>query len=150
VATNLKIVGSNSGIQSIRVHWLLELVTDDNDFSILDQFLDLIYDSGLVPAFEIMGNPFGNLKSFEKQSWSTLVRNLLSRYEGIYGAAEVSQWQFETWNEPDLKNYNTMNWTLAGKINHQSKNEHSKIEKYPVTRLRSVRPKCQGWLEWQS
>jgi L-iduronidase len=32
-----------------------------------------------------------------------------------YGLATVAQWRFETWNEPDLKNYNILKFTLQSK-----------------------------------
>ena len=34
---------------------------------------------------------------------------------GRYGIQYVSKWRFETWNEPDLKNYNVANFTVDGK-----------------------------------
>lgn len=33
-----------------------------------------------------------------------------------YGLSSVKKWKFETWNEPDLAQYNTLNYTLVGKL----------------------------------
>lgn len=31
-----------------------------------------------------------------------------------YGANTLKTWHFETWNEPDLKTYNLLNFTITG------------------------------------
>lgn len=33
---------------------------------------------------------------------------------GRYGVKAVAKWKFEAWNEPDLKGYNVLNFTLKG------------------------------------
>lgn len=33
---------------------------------------------------------------------------------GQYGVKSVTNWKFETWNEPDLKVYNLLNFTIKG------------------------------------
>jgi xylan 1,4-beta-xylosidase len=37
--------------------------------------------------------------------WADLVMHFIQHCAGRYGAAEVSQWYFELWNEPDIQNY---------------------------------------------
>lgn len=32
----------------------------------------------------------------------------------MFGAKKVLEWRFETWNEPDLRTYNKLNFTLEG------------------------------------
>ena len=39
--------------------------------------------------------------------WEQLVSALLLRYIGRFGAAEVSTWNFESWNEPDCPSLST-------------------------------------------
>ena len=34
--------------------------------------------------------------------WSALIRELVAHLRERYGAAEIQQWYFEVWNEPDL------------------------------------------------
>lgn len=34
-----------------------------------------------------------------------------------YGVKNVRKLKFETWNEPDLKGYNLLNFTLKGAVN---------------------------------
>lgn len=36
---------------------------------------------------------------------------------GRYGVESVKKWKFETWNEPDLKGYNLLNFTVEGAAN---------------------------------
>ena len=35
------------------------------------------------------------------QLWKDLIRQVAKHYVDIYGIKEVSQWNFESWNEPD-------------------------------------------------
>lgn len=56
----------------------------------------------------------GNMKRFDGIVWEDLTYQLLSRYIEFYGLKNVLQWKFETWNEPDLKSYNLLNFTLNG------------------------------------
>ncbi|RZB41597.1 alpha-L-iduronidase [Asbolus verrucosus] len=77
----------------------------------------------LKPRFELMGYPiksndtflinFHDGEAIGKQFWQQLVEEIASRYIARFGANEVSSWKFELWNEPDLRNYNLLNFTLA-------------------------------------
>ncbi|KAJ8946572.1 hypothetical protein NQ318_008302 [Aromia moschata] len=83
------------------------------NFSYMDAFLSHLDRHGLMPVFEFMGFPnqhtyFDKTENF----WFNLVATLVKRYIGIFGIKKVSQWRFETWNEPDLKGYNLLNCTL--------------------------------------
>jgi len=102
------------GVKYARVHYLLELVdaafededTARYDWSRLNSGLDLLVNNGLAPIFEIMGNPNGQFSDFndfgQLRRWRALVRDLARHLIGRYGAAEVRNWLFETWNEPDI------------------------------------------------
>jgi L-iduronidase len=109
-------VGSvpHGGVTYVRIHYLLELVTAQGlgtespqyDWSALDTALDVLVDNGLVPFFELMGNPSGYFTDYtdETQAWAwrRLVRDLAQHYVARYGLNEVRRWYFETWNEPDI------------------------------------------------
>lgn len=99
----------------------------------MDSFLSIFHKNGLYPGFEIMGIPSETLQ-LEKgfKFWSNICGTLANRYHGksfynillkivyvvlfllgIYGKS-ISKWRFETWNEPDLKMYNIMNFNVSG------------------------------------
>ena len=56
---NVKLIGSlpQGSIQQIRVHWLLDLMTNPFDMGKLDDFIHLLWTCNLKPGFELMGNP---------------------------------------------------------------------------------------------
>lgn len=63
----------------------------------------MIAQSGLVPGFEVMGNPDDSVfTSFKDQSqlaaWGQMMSALASRYIARYGQDYVRQWRFESWN----------------------------------------------------
>lgn len=115
------------GSTQVRMHWLLDLInasmpTDSSapvayNFSHLDVLLDRLLSLGLKPGFELMGNPFPRPLNFELpedlQLWRNLVATLASRYMGRYGEDSVTQWNFESWNEPDSEDYGR-NFTETG------------------------------------
>ncbi|XP_071792677.1 alpha-L-iduronidase-like isoform X1 [Asterias amurensis] len=129
---NLIFIGSvpNQGIQQVRVHWLLDLVKISENksgavtfnFDLLDQMIDRIWRNGLRPGFEIMGNPSDWFTDFEdvKQvyAWRDMITALAKRYIVKYGLDYVSEWNFETWNEPDHKDFDNLNITLQGFLNY--------------------------------
>ncbi|XP_058461976.1 alpha-L-iduronidase [Malaya genurostris] len=130
---NFEIIGSlpNLGLNYIRIHWLLEMIEfsycDINknlfyDFSQLDLLLDKLYEFDLHPGFELMGVP-GNISGKEIKRrfsyfWADLTMQIAQRYLNRFGVAYVSKWRFETWNEPDLKNYNMLNFTTNEYIDY--------------------------------
>lgn len=64
---------------------------------------------GLYPHVEFMrSSHFGRHKS--RIDWQDLVTDFLQHYIHRYTLKTVNRWRFETWNEPDLEQYNTMNW----------------------------------------
>lgn len=129
---NLAHIGAtpNRGIQQVRVHWLLDLVsaryetngTVDYNFTALDKALDMLFDNHLRPGFEIMGNPSNMFTDFESKDqvylWKDLVSQIAKRYIDRYGLDYVSSWNFETWNEPDNHDFDSLNFTVQGFLNY--------------------------------
>ncbi|XP_043239956.1 alpha-L-iduronidase-like [Amphibalanus amphitrite] len=129
VITSLSLIGGLPwrGLQQVRVHWLLDLVkpgagSQTYNFTHLDTFLDALVSNGLRPGFELMGNPGGQFTDFlsedQQRRWTQLVRAMAERYAGRYGIDEVRQWNFETWNEPDHHDFDTLNITVPGYLNY--------------------------------
>ncbi|KAM9742779.1 alpha-L-iduronidase isoform 1-T1 [Dama dama] len=129
---NLAYVGAvpHSGIEQVRTHWLLDLITARGlagqglryNFTHLDRYLDLLRENQLVPGFELMGSPSGRFTDFEDKQqvfeWRNLVSLLARRYIGRYGLEHVSKWNFETWNEPDHHDFDNVSMTLQGFLNY--------------------------------
>ncbi|MCH8474958.1 MAG: hypothetical protein LAT55_06995 [Opitutales bacterium] len=102
------------GVNYLRIHYLLELVTVKNpagerpvyDWSRLDEGFDVLIENNLTPFVELMGNPSGYFNDFkdpvQKKGWKQFVRDLALHVMDRYGREEVEKWYFETWNEPDL------------------------------------------------
>lgn len=42
----------------------------------------------------------------------------MNKFTERYGLDEVSKWKFETWNEPDIHNYNILNFNLPNFWNY--------------------------------
>ncbi|CAH0559381.1 unnamed protein product [Brassicogethes aeneus] len=120
---NLVLIGSlpNKGIRHVRIHWLLNLIQESEhdgqyNFTYLDNLIDHLTEYNLRPGFEIMGNPISskpfNVTYKSNINWTRIVQQISLRYIDKYGIKEVKKWKFETWNEPDLKSYNSLNFTL--------------------------------------
>ncbi|XP_010640206.2 alpha-L-iduronidase [Fukomys damarensis] len=69
-----------------------------------------------------MGSPSGHFTDFEDKQqvfeWKDLVSILAGRYIGRYGLAQVSRWNFETWNEPDHHDFDNVSMTEQGFLNY--------------------------------
>ncbi|XP_041053905.1 alpha-L-iduronidase isoform X4 [Carcharodon carcharias] len=128
---NLAYIASvpQSGIEQVRIHWLLELVTMREvngkllyNFTNLDNLIHLLWQKGLMPGFELMGNPSGYFTNFEEKvqvfEWRKMITLLARRYIGMYGVAYVSKWNFETWNEPDHHDFDNLTFTVKGFQNY--------------------------------
>lgn len=67
----------------VRIHWLLDLITVNNNktfnYTVLDNFVDSINRSGLALGFELMGNPSRMFTNFEEK------RQVLLWYELVKG-----------------------------------------------------------------
>ncbi|CAG12584.1 unnamed protein product [Tetraodon nigroviridis] len=128
---NLAYVGSvpHGGIQQIRIHWMLELVSAQDvggrvqyDFSKLDQLIKLLWMNGLQPGFELMGSVSNYFTDFENKSqvveWRNLVYLTARRYIEKYGLSYVSGWNFETWNEPNNRDFDNISVSIQGFLNY--------------------------------
>ncbi|XP_034068644.1 alpha-L-iduronidase isoform X1 [Gymnodraco acuticeps] len=128
---NLAHVGSvpHGGIQQVRIHWMLELVTAQDiggqpqyNFTKLDQLIDLLWINGLRPGFELMGSVSNYFTDFEDKSqvfeWRNLVYLIAKRYIEQYGLGTVSQWNFETWNEPNNHDFDNVSVSIQGFLNY--------------------------------
>lgn len=119
-----------SGIQQIRVHWLLDSISITSvhgnkttyNFTCLDDFIEILFSNGLYPGFEIMGNPSNYFTDFENHEqvvqWKNFIQDLATHYIDQYGLGFVSKWNFESWNEPRKKAFDGLNMTLNGFLNY--------------------------------
>lgn len=128
---NLAYIGAIpfSGIQQVRIHWLLDLVQVKEwnlkpiyKFLWLDRLVDQLHVNGLFPGFELMGTLNNFFNDFENRTqlilWKDLVKQIAERYLKKYGLQYVQQWNFETWNEPDCHDFDTVNMTITGFLNY--------------------------------
>ncbi|XP_025905704.1 alpha-L-iduronidase [Nothoprocta perdicaria] len=128
---NLAYISSvpHDGIEQVRIHWLLELVTVSAtngklhyNFTALDNLMDRLWENKLIPGFELMGNPSGFFIDFEDKDqvvrWRNLITLLARRYIGRYGLGHVAKWNFETWNEPDHHDFDNVSMTVKGFLNY--------------------------------
>ncbi|XP_052556348.1 alpha-L-iduronidase isoform X2 [Tympanuchus pallidicinctus] len=128
---NLAYISSvpHDGIEQVRIHWLLELITVRMmneklyyNFTALDNLMDRLWENKLTPGFELMGNPSGYFLNFEDKEqvvrWRNLVTLLASRYIDRYGLEHVAKWNFETWNEPDHHDFDNVSMTVKGFLNY--------------------------------
>ena len=114
------------GFQYVRFHGLLSdgvgTLVRENDkllysFFNADQIFDFLLSIGMKPFVELSFMPkalaSGKKTVFNYQAnvsppkdykqWATLINRLVSHWVDRYGKAEVRQWFFEVWNEPNLK-----------------------------------------------
>ncbi|KAE8292549.1 Alpha-L-iduronidase [Larimichthys crocea] len=128
---NMAHVGSvpHGGIQQVRIHWMMELVTAQDvggrpqyNFTKLDQLIDLLRINGLRPGFELMGSVSNYFTDFEDKSqvieWRNLVYLIAKRYIDRFGLGTVSQWNFETWNEPNNHDFDNVTVSIQGFLNY--------------------------------
>ncbi|XP_048359812.1 alpha-L-iduronidase isoform X2 [Sphaerodactylus townsendi] len=128
---NLAYISSvpHSGIEQVRIHWLLELIrvgvtngTLHYNFTNLDNFMDVLWQNKLNPGFELMGSPSGYFTDFEDKEqvilWKNLIAQLAKRYVERYGLKHVTKWNFETWNEPDHHDFDNVSMTAQGFLNY--------------------------------
>ena len=104
---NHAFIRASQGIDLVRIHDLLYLITNSNEYEKLDRVLDMIVkDHDLRIGFELMGNPdLKRFDSFRNETqilmWKSMVSDLASHVVQRYGLDTVRTWRFESWNEPD-------------------------------------------------
>ena len=114
------------GFQHVRFHALLSddmgtLICEEEkllySFFDADQIIDFLLSIGIRPFVELSFMPAtlssGNTTVFRYQSnvtppkdyeqWATLIKKLTAHWVERYGGAEVRNWFFEVWNEPNLQ-----------------------------------------------
>ena len=96
---------------------MVKITPSGFDFSSLDLLLDRLWRVDLTPGFELMGNPSNYFHDFstleELNMWYRLIQALVTRYINRYGHAWVTKWKFETWNEPDHKDFCNIKFSLS-------------------------------------
>lgn len=113
--TNIDLISSlpNKALETIRIHWILDLIDtgahqDSKKYERLDKFLDaLVLSAELNLGLEFMSHD-------AHFNWTNDSYEILHRYTKRYGIEVTSKWKLETWNEPDLKAYNVLNFTIDG------------------------------------
>ncbi|ELT95325.1 hypothetical protein CAPTEDRAFT_211572 [Capitella teleta] len=129
---NLAFLGSipNGGLKQVRMHWLLDAVYVTQvkqrnviyNFTCLDEVIEILWQNGLKPGFELMGNPSNIFTDFQNNTqvrwWADLVEATASRFADQYGLGYVASWNFETWNEPKRHHFDGLNFTLKGFLNY--------------------------------
>ncbi len=116
------------GFQHVRFHALLSdqmgtLVREQDklvySFFNADSVIDFLLSIGMRPFVELSFMPealaSGKDTVFHYRAnvtppsdygeWAALIRKLATHWVERYGAAEVREWLFEVWNEPNLKNF---------------------------------------------
>lgn len=118
------------GFRHVRFHGLLShpmdtLICQNNDwlysFFNCDQIFDFLLSIGMKPFVELSFMPealaSGSQTVFHYRAnvtppkdfkqWATLIRKLVRHWIDRYGLAEVKEWFFEVWNEPNLDYFGT-------------------------------------------
>uniref|UniRef100_A0AAY4CL80 Alpha-L-iduronidase n=1 Tax=Denticeps clupeoides TaxID=299321 RepID=A0AAY4CL80_9TELE len=79
-------------------------------------------DLKTVSGFELMGSVNNHFSNFEDKgqvvAWRHLVYLIAQRYIGKYGLGYVSQWNFETWNEPNNHDFDNVTVSIQGFLNY--------------------------------
>src|SRR6266576_743424 len=140
------------GFERVRFHGLLSddlgtLVCEREkrvySFFNADQILDFLVSIGMQPFVELSFMPTtlasGNKTVFhykgnvtppgDYKQWATLIRKLVSHWADRYGIREVRKWNFEVWNEPNLKAF----WT-------GTQTDYFKLYRYTASAIKEVDP----------
>ena len=138
------------GFRHVRFHALLSdemgtLLCEDErllySFFNADQIIDFLLSIGMRPFVELSFMPetlaSGETTVFryranvtppkDYQQWATLIRKLTLHWVERYGAAEVREWFFEVWNEPNLEAF----WT-------GTQEDYFRLYRCTVTAIKSV------------
>jgi xylan 1,4-beta-xylosidase len=125
----LATVQSEIGFRYLRMHGLLNdemgVYTEDKQGNpqINFQYVDTLYDAllklhirpfvelGFMPSKLASGTATvfwwkGNVTPPKDPArWAMLIRALIDHWKERYGEAEITQWYYEVWNEPDIKGF---------------------------------------------
>jgi xylan 1,4-beta-xylosidase len=138
------------GFERVRFHGLLSddlgtLVRENDEivysFFNADQIFDFLVSIGMHPFVELSFMP-NTLASSNKtvfhykanvtppkdyKQWATLIRKVVEHWTERYGIDEVRQWNFEVWNEPNLKAF----WT-------GTQRDYFKLYRYTASAIKAV------------
>jgi xylan 1,4-beta-xylosidase len=152
----LAVVQNEIGFKYLRMHGLLcdemGVYTEDRqgnpqfNFQYVDALYDALLKQHIRPFVELSFMPRklasgtktvfwwkGNVTTpKDPAKWAMLIRALLAHWKERYGEAEITQWYYEVWNEPDLK----MFWS-------GSMNEYFKLYKTTSEAVKAECPKCR-------
>jgi xylan 1,4-beta-xylosidase len=126
----LKQARADCGFRHVRFHGILSddmgtLVGEGDQlfysFFNTDQIFDFLLSIGMKPFVELSFMPSilasGNQSQFhynanvspprDPAQWAVLIRKIVTHWVERYGLAEVRQWFFEVWNEPNLTAFGT-------------------------------------------
>jgi xylan 1,4-beta-xylosidase len=127
LAESFRIVASELGVRAVRAHAIfddsLHVYREANgrpryDYARVDAVYDLLLATGLRPFVELSFMPRDlasdpSRTTFDYEGvispprdmgrWAGLVTDFLGHLVARYGLAEVTQWPFEVWNEPNLR-----------------------------------------------
>ena len=141
------------GFRHVRFHGLLSddvgtLVCEEDalvySFFNADQICDFLLSIGMRPFVELSFMPtvlasgsdtvfhyLGNVTPpRDYGAWQTLIGKLAAHWVERYGIAEVSQWLFEVWNEPNLRAF----WT-------GSQADYFQLYRHTAAALKAVDPR---------
>jgi xylan 1,4-beta-xylosidase len=116
--THYKLVNRELGIMRVRGHGVLN---DDMgiykgpgsyDWTNFDTYLDAIVSAGMRPLIELDFMPTalaltGSSRDFPKDinTYKQFIQAVVQHCVDRYGAADVGQWYWEVWNEPDYPGF---------------------------------------------
>ncbi len=146
----LQLCHSELGFRYVRFHGLLSdymgTVVQDKDklmysFFNTDQVFDFLLSIGMKPFVELSFMPkalaSGNKTVFSYKAnvtpprdyrrWANLINRLVSHWVDRYGRAEVREWFFEVWNEPNLRSF----WT-------GTQSDYFKLYRYTAEAIKKI------------
>ncbi|KAK6492889.1 alpha-L-iduronidase isoform X1 [Huso huso] len=95
-----------------------------------------------------MGSASGYFTDFEDKKqvveWKNMVAVIAKRYIDKYGLEYVSQWNFETWNEPSNHDFDDVNMTIQGFLNYYDACSEGLKEVSPFLRFGGPGDSCHS------
>jgi xylan 1,4-beta-xylosidase len=152
----LAIVQREIGFRYLRMHGLLNdemgVYTEDAkgnpqfNFQYIDTLYDALLKMHIRPFVELTFMPSklasGTSTIFwwkgntsppkDPEKWAALIRALIDHWKERYGEAEIMQWYYEVWNEPDIHGF----WPY-------SLDEYFKLYKTTAEAVKAECPKCR-------
>ncbi|HMF43623.1 MAG TPA: carbohydrate-binding protein [Polyangia bacterium] len=149
--THYKIGARELGAQRVRGHGVL-----NDDMAIykgpgsyswtnFDKYLDAIVSAGMRPIMELDFMPTalaltGNSRDIYKNAtdWKNFIQAVVQHCVDKYGAADVAQWYWEIWNEPDYPGF--WNGSMASEAVDAKMSEYYTLYDNTVAAITAVIP----------